>query len=276
MKVKKSTPLDWIPERKPRDPRVGRIFVVGAHPDDEVIGAGVLLSIFHPGKIYIVTQGAPENPNDAREAGYSSQEAYAEQRKREKLNAMRVAGIPFERCEELPFVDQNTPRELFEITLVLVDQILLHEPDWIFTHPYEGGHPDHDSTAFAVHAAVELLREHDKRSPRIVEFTSYHSVSGKFRSGEFAGAGPEWVLRLTPAERDRKRKMFDCFSSQQSVLAQFEIGEERFRMAPAYDFRAPPLKDLYYDSQPWAWKSPQWLSMARDTIEQLGIRARRF
>ena len=35
---------------------------------------------------------------------------------------------------------------------------VVQQPDVVLTHPYEGGHSDHDSTAFAVHLAAGILR----------------------------------------------------------------------------------------------------------------------
>ncbi len=103
-------------------------------------------------------------------------------------------------------------------------------------HPYEGGHPDHDAAAFAVHAAVRCL---GCAAPALVEMTSYHRRDNALRVGEFL------PYPLPVAERrvdaSEKRAMLGCFPSQAEVLAAFGVEVERFRSAPAYDFRAPPV-----------------------------------
>jgi LmbE family N-acetylglucosaminyl deacetylase len=69
----------------------------------------------------------------------------------------------------------------------LIEQI---RPAAIFTHAYEGGHPDHDAAAFAVHCAVGLVSRRGTPAPVVNEFTSYHNGSpfalrSWMRVGEF-------------------------------------------------------------------------------------------
>ena len=60
----------------------------------------------------------------------------------------------------------------------------------VLTHPYEGGHPDHDSVAFCVRAAVRLLaRGGGGDAPEVAEMAFYHRRAGGL------GRGP------VPAER---------------------------------------------------------------------------
>ncbi|MEO5568891.1 MAG: hypothetical protein ABIR92_10385, partial [Gemmatimonadaceae bacterium] len=55
----------------------------------------------------------------------------------------------------------------------------------MLTHPYEGGHSDHDSTAFAVHLATGMLLREGRRAPIILELTSYHNYGGARRLFSF-------------------------------------------------------------------------------------------
>ena len=54
---------------------------------------------------------------------------------------------------------------------------LVEEAEQVITHPYEGGHPDHDACAFAARAAVR----HSANKAKLMEFTSYHA--GLYRLG---------------------------------------------------------------------------------------------
>ena len=96
----------------------------------------------------------------------------------------------------------------------------------VLTHPYEGGHPDHDAAAFiAAHCGVPVM-----------EFACYRAGNGGMEVGTFL-PGPEPVrLVLTPGEARRKRAMLDCFVTQAATLQPFGTTQETFRLAPAYDF----------------------------------------
>ena len=53
---------------------------------------------------------------------------------------------------------------------------------------------------------------------------------------------------LNATERRQKRKLFDCYPMHRAVLASFTIDVERYRVAPGYNFRAPPHSGaLYYE-----------------------------
>jgi LmbE family N-acetylglucosaminyl deacetylase len=149
----------------------------------------------------------------------------------------------------------------------------------VLTHPYEGGHPDHDATAFAVHLARELM---SAAPPVVLEFTSYHLSGDGIATGAFLPAGvtasaenpPAAALALALEERERKRRMIACFASQAETLAQFPVGEvERFRVAPAYDFtRAPHDGTLHYERFDWGCTGEEWRARAAVALDALGVR----
>jgi len=59
-----------------------------------------------------------------------------------------------------------------DLTCKLVGLIHRLQPTVILTHPYEGGHPDHDACSLAVRAALDSSPEADTE---LWEFTSYHA-----------------------------------------------------------------------------------------------------
>jgi N-acetylglucosamine malate deacetylase 2 len=207
-----------------------RLLLVAAHPDDETVGAGGHFTDARDLWFVHATDGAPRNMQDARSHGFERREDYAEARRRELLSALRLAGIGEERAISLGFVDQETAFHMRELASRLCECIRKLAPAAILAPPYEGGHPDHDSVAFAVHAARRMLGD----CPPIIGIRS---------TGTFGGAGASAcpsVFPLSPAQCELKRHMLDCFATQRQTLAQFPVVHECFRPAPDDDFTAPP------------------------------------
>jgi hypothetical protein len=77
---------------------------------------------------------------------------------------------------------------------------------------------------------------------------------------------------LTPAERDRKRRMFDCYPSQHGVLRDMPVRVERFRPAPRYDFGAAPHAGrLRYELYPQGMQGREWRARALAALKELGL-----
>lgn len=238
--------------------------VVAAHPDDETIGLGGSLARLASPVIVHVTGGSPEDLADARAAGFYTRDEYACARRGELLCALALAGIPADRTCELAIPDQGAALRMGEIAVRLRELFDRLRPALVFTHPYEGGHPDHDATAFAVHAACRMAA-----GPlSIVEFTSYHDRGGAMESGRFLPGGTETVeAPLDAAARRMKRRMFDCFATQRRVLENFSIDVERFRLAPEYDFTLPPhAGTLYYERFEWGMTGERFRALARQAL----------
>jgi LmbE family N-acetylglucosaminyl deacetylase len=263
------------------------VAVIVAHPDDETIGAGAHLASMaqmseSAGGLTIihVTDGAPRNMSDALAAGFTTRGAYARARRQELLAALSLAGIGAGQTREIGLVDQEAMFNLVPLSLKIAELIIELRPSIALTHPYEGGHPDHDATAFAVHAACELLTERAVAPPAIVEMAFYHNREVAMATGEFLPedvrltVGQDGVLShdckglevvLTEEQRDLKRRMMDCFISQQRVLHLFPPGVEKFRRAPRYDFTRPPhAGDLLYERFDWRISGDEWRAQARD------------
>ncbi len=164
-----------------------------------------------------------------------------------------------------------------EVSRALARMLAVRLPDIVLAHAFEGGHPDHDACAFAVHAAVASMDASTR--PLIVEFPSYHlSPAGTMRTGCFeSDRGPEGVVLVATAEeRAVKTRALGCFRSQAATLQAFGVGEERFRVAPAYDFGAlPPGRGLLYERFDWGLDAAGWTRLARKASESLGWEGRR-
>ncbi len=242
-----------------------RILIVAAHPDDEVIGAGALMAKMRDVHVAHATGGSPVALHDAHRHGFSTAAAYAAARRDELLAALALAGIGEERLHELGFVDQQTSHRMCEFACEVRALLQRLRPQLVITHPYEGGHPDHDATALAVRLAA------GESGPELWEMTSYYELDGTFFRGRFLpNGGEEQVFALTEEESMRKRRMFACFRTQWTILDQFPVTEERFRRAPVYRFSAPPHEGtLHYDHFWWGIHSEEWRRNAARALREM-------
>jgi LmbE family N-acetylglucosaminyl deacetylase len=248
------------------------VMVVAAHPDDETIGAGGLLQRLRHAYVVTVTDGSPRHPADAARAGCASREDYARLRRDELIGALGLAGISGDRARPLNLVDQEASVEMAYLTMRLTDVLRELRPAAILTHAYEGGHPDHDATAFAVHAACARV----SNPPEVFEFTGYHAAPEN--GGAVLEVGtflpdldqPETVT-LSDGARTLKSDMISCFASQLHTLQNFPVEVERFREAPAYDFtQAPHPGRLYYENFDWGVTGARWRLLAEEALRTLG------
>lgn len=238
-----------------------RAVVIAPHPDDETLGMGGHLQRIRDLTLIHVTDGAPFNMDDAHAHGFTTREEYARARRMELLAALALAGIAPERAIALQVPDQGVLGELPEVIGRLVELLRQIRPEAIFAPAYEGGHPDHDSTAFAVAQACAQLQD----APGRIEYALYHDCAGQLNTGHFlAPDGDVTRLKLDDSSLDLKRGMLDCFHTQRAVIAQFPVEYESFRPAPDYDFGAPPHAGLlWYERFNWGATGEQWRARIR-------------
>ncbi len=246
--------------------------IVVAHPDDECLGAGSRLPWLRRAAFVHVTDGAPRDLRDATAAGFATRHDYTLERRCELKRALALAGIVPNQTLELGYADQEGSLHLAELAQVLAKIFRALQPQMVLTHPYEGGHPDHDATAFGVQAACRLLAAQQFPAPVVIEMTSYHSREGAMAVGEFLPhAGHEVIARvLSEPERQLKQRMLDCFATQQKTLRAFPVDVERFRLAPRYDFTQPPhAGPLFYEQFEWGMTGARWRELAKGALRAL-------
>ena len=244
-----------------------RAMLVFAHPDDETVALGARLGRFASALFVHVTDGAPRNEQDSRAKGFANLDDYRQAREAELRRALAMAGLGEPRRERLGIPDQEASLHLQRLARRLKELVADQRPEVLFTHPYEGGHPDHDACAFAVHRACALLREHAEPVPHIIEAAFYHAGHNGIEVGCFlpaAQAQDEAVYPLTRNERQRKQARLACFVSQRETLSNFPLVDERYRVAPRYDFSQPPHAGAaLYDQFPWGMTSDRFSELAR-------------
>ena len=253
--------------------------IVVAHPDDETIGCGAMLSRWQGASLIMVTDGAPTNLEDARALGFATAADYADARRRELNEAVAIAGVAPENQIRLDIPDQQVVRRLAEVTHLLIALVESRGLRVLFTHAYEGGHPDHDATAFAVHAAAQLLRN-SGRDILIVEMPYYREgENGEMLRQSFISQchSAEVPIKLSADQVALKRSMMAAHASQQHILIPFSVDIERFRPAPDYDFTVSANRgQLLYEKFNWGLSGSEWPSLVRAAATGLGLTTMRI
>lgn len=240
--------------------------VIVAHPADEIFGAGGLISKLSDVTVIHLTDGAPLNTQIVYEAGFEGRADYAQARRRECISALAIANVPADRILEFDVVDHQAPHFLTDLAKRITTLLQQSAPDIVLTHPYEGGHPDHDAAAFATNAAVRLLKRHGFKPPLLFEMGLHPGRDGEKRVLDFLpSSGRETTtLMLDEEAQELKRRMYECFATQREALKENPLGPERFRRPPPYDFTLPPQRGkLNYENFDREFTRHEWQLLAR-------------
>ncbi len=225
------------------------ILIAVAHADDETLGCfSVLRESRDEVHILHATDSAPRDLQYAIRSGFSTRESYLSARRAETMAVLAKAGIPEERYHCLGFADQEAP-VFWPRVRAFVEAFGASR---VYTHAYEGGHPDHDALALALAGL-----------PGLWEFPLYHGYGAEFVPHSFLDGEAERVVVLDEAARREKREWLDAFVSQQRVIGMFPVDRELYRPARSYDFSRPPHEgELYYERRKLGWTWPQWREAA--------------
>lgn len=209
-------------------PIPGRHLLVTAHPDDESISMGGALSRFEDVRILQLTDGEASADRNAL-------------RRLERRAAFAAAGWNWPVYECGGF-SREVHAHLGELLPIIQDASA--DCDVVWTHPYEGGHVDHDSAAWLVQRARPLLR---------MELASYHCSATAQIFGDFwpDAQAPSVSVTLAGVLLDRKMAAIRAYESQAHIVRKFpDLAREVYRVAPVYDFTRPaPVP-----RSRWDWK----------------------
>ncbi len=131
------------------------VFVVCAHSDDQILGAGGTLAKYAREDkaiyTYIIAYGESSHP-------HLQEEVISSIRVKESLDADKIIGG---NGVEFLGVQEGSFTELENINFIkkkLKEYILLHKPSKIFTHSWDDFHPDHRATFSAVKSLLIELK----------------------------------------------------------------------------------------------------------------------
>jgi LmbE family N-acetylglucosaminyl deacetylase len=212
---------------------IRRALLVTAHPDDESIGAGVLMQRLPAAAVLCCTNGSPKVERFWRDKGFRSREEYAEARARELAQAAEIAGVAW--AKMLPIADQELYLNLAEAIARVSDAVREFRPEILVTHAYEGGHPDHDACSF-----VAATVAGDTGLP-VWEMPLYHGPTAAKVRQRFRDDATECVEIVPSIEELRiKRELWQAHASQTPVIRTFDVElPELFRPQPRYDYATP-------------------------------------
>jgi len=215
-----------------------RILIIAAHPDDEVLGCGGLISRFHQYskfKVVYIAEGVSVRFTD-RKSPQLKNEIEFRNKGSEFLNKFGLTDLKFHNlpCGTLPITDAKILHDLIQF------EVEDFHPDYIFTHSQFDNHQDHRSVYEAVMVAVRPIL--DLRKIGIVSFEVPSSSEWNFEM-PFT---PNLFLNMSLVDLENKMDMMAAYSGETrsypfprskegiKTLAQYRGTQSGFNFAEAY------------------------------------------
>jgi LmbE family N-acetylglucosaminyl deacetylase len=208
------------------------VLVIGAHPDDDVLGLGTTMyrhSLKGDNiKVIFVTNGSGRFGQSWR-MKVSDIKRKSEIRYSEAVQALSLINIPKENILCLGYPDAGIHRYLINLSVDILMLIQKLSPGRIYVHCIEGGHSDHDVTSFVVKLICNKIGYSN-----VFEWVQYNpkqplgTLDVKFlptKSTELKGI----QIDISKEERLLKRKMLASHNSQD--VEQFFLQGEAIRQA---------------------------------------------
>jgi LmbE family N-acetylglucosaminyl deacetylase len=232
-----------MPEQPEIEKQFGKTLLVVAHPDDEVIGCGLLLQRLPQATLAFMTDGAPADQYFW--GTFGSRTAYANVRSQETDRAL--GGLKKVKVLRFGVRDQQLMFHLQAALEWLAKIVATEKPHTIVTHAYEGGHPDHDCCSFL---SAQLAASF---GARIWEMPLYSRDGGKLVRQHLPKGSKAVCVSASDEEVQRKWEMVQAYQSQEEFLQGFDLSTERYVAEPQHDYARPPhAGKLNYEC--WGWE----------------------
>ena len=212
----------------------GGVLVFAAHQDDEVLGLGLTL-VKHRSNgdrvtVVFTTNGAGGNWKESN----TVKRAVSTARLKEARDALAVIGIDASEIVCLGFPDGGLHRYIPEASEDIASLIRAVVPHTIYVHAIEGGHIDHDVTAFVVQGVSARLRIEP-----VFEWAEYNSeapggqpvADARFAFDPYV---QDFECAPTPCDQSEltsKRQMLASYASQAVSIRYYPFRSEILRKA---------------------------------------------
>lgn len=214
-----------------------KVALLVAHPDDESLGAGLLLQRIDGAHIIYCANGPSWWPPYWLWRGPPTD--LAKSRRYEAETAIRRSG-KLHHIHWLNLLDGWLVTHLQDAYRQLSTLFAKVRPNVVVTHAYESGHEDHDACSFlAYQLSLTFMTEN-------WEIPLYHRsepggavVRQTFLDGS---PGEEIVPPLSTRELETKRSMLEAHASQSKIIQHFNPSVEIYRKQPSYDYTQRPPK----------------------------------
>lgn len=218
----------------PRGAGTGGALVFAAHQDDEVLGLGLTLARHRSNgdrvTVVFTTNGAGGNWKESN----AVKQATAAARFREACAALAVIGIEAAEIVCLGFPDGGLHRYIPEASEDVATLIRAIAPHAVYVHAIEGGHLDHDMTAFIVQKVGARLRIEP-----VFEWAEYNIeapagqpvADARFASDPYV---PQFECAATPCDQSglaSKQQMLARYASQSVSIRYYPFHGEILRKA---------------------------------------------
>lgn len=212
-----------------------RTVLLVAHPDDESIGAGLLLQRLRHAYIVFCANGPSWWPPDW--LNYGLPHTRAQLRKQEAHHAIGITGKNHS-IQFLGYPDGWLVTHLNDAYRSLDHLLRAWQPQHLVTHVFEGGHEDHDACSFL---ACQLSKTFNFQ---VWEMPLYYrdSSTGAVIRQAFTADDPddEIITPISGSELEVKRAMLSAHESQREIIARFDPTIEKFRRQPLHDYSRGP------------------------------------
>ncbi len=201
-----------------------RVFGLFPHPDDEALGAGILLQRAAAAgaailPVFLTSGEANAWPQRVLDRKFfltaEDRRRFASRREQEAREALAILGVPPDAAVFLHFADAAlTSRLLADSRSLLAPLRTLlgnFQPTVVLAPVLADCHPDHSATAVL---ALALLREKQTPSPRLLAYATHASL---------ASSAEVCVVKATQAEQSTKRRAIAAHRSQLVFRRRFHL-----------------------------------------------------
>jgi len=234
---------------------VQRLLLLVPHPDDEVVGAAILLrralAAGSQAFALYLTTGIPSSAAlwPWQRSGHARRLA---RRQDEAVVVARRIGLTPVGFQSWP--SRSLKSHLGDAEALIAGAIAQHCIDALWVPAYEGAHQDHDSANF-------LASRFAHRLP-VSEFAEYNFAGGELHTGVFPVArGGEQTIALNAAEQAWKRDLLRGYSSERGNLAHIRTAQESLRLLPCHDYTKPAHPGRQF------WERFHWVPFAHPRID---------